>query len=177
MDIPSFTRKLSFTTHPDVFCVAYLFWNRGDTEGWVPKYVIPVESGCTIVIPPNGKASSSVVDEKGVIRSLSDKLSNDTYNELLKLSSKIPEYVTTEWRSITTAIMAKYQERTCGSYLERKDTSILWRYRDTDPEFGSIQAKELFLQLVAALKPFLVQVLGGKDYVEVRPEGVNKGGK
>lgn len=42
-------------------------------------------------------------------------------------------------------------------------------------DFGQMQALELEDQLQAALETFDVEVLKGRDYVQVRPHNVNKG--
>lgn len=83
------------------------------------------------------------------------------------------------WRSIAISIMEVYTSRTHGSYIEETEMKVLWQYRDADPEFGQIQAKEIEDHLANVLRNFAVDILhagmeeGG--YVEVRPKGVNKG--
>jgi len=39
--------------------------------------------------------------------------------------------------------MDAYKNKTEGSFIEEKESSITWDYRDTDFEFGQMQAKEL----------------------------------
>jgi trehalose 6-phosphate synthase/phosphatase len=83
------------------------------------------------------------------------------------------------WRSIAISIMEVYTSRTHGSYIEETEMKVLWQYRDADPEFGHLQAKEIEDHLANVLRNFSVDILlagleeGG--YVEVRPKGVNKG--
>jgi trehalose 6-phosphate synthase/phosphatase len=83
------------------------------------------------------------------------------------------------WRSIVISIMEVYTSRTHGSYIEETEMKVLWQYRDADPEFGYLQAKEIEDHLANVLRNFAVDILhagmeeGG--YVEVRPKGVNKG--
>lgn len=83
------------------------------------------------------------------------------------------------WRSIAITIMEVYTSRTHGSYIEETEMKVLWQYRDADPEFGYLQAKELEDHLSNVLRSFSVDILhGGVEeggYVEVRPKGVNKG--
>ena len=47
------------------------------------------------------------------------------------------------WKDLTNSIMTTYHERTNGTYIEVKGSSLVWHYRDADPEFGALQAKEL----------------------------------
>ena len=83
------------------------------------------------------------------------------------------------WRPIVISIMEVYTSRTHGSYIEETEMKVLWQYRDADPEFGHLQAKEIEDHLANVLRNFAVDILhsgmeeGG--YVEVRPKGVNKG--
>merc|ERR1711915_817778 len=83
------------------------------------------------------------------------------------------------WRSIAITIMEVYSSRTHGSYIEETEMKVLWQYRDADPEFGYLQARELEDHLSNVLRSFAVDILhGGVEeggYVEVRPKGVNKG--
>jgi trehalose 6-phosphate synthase/phosphatase len=75
--------------------------------------------------------------------------------------------------------MEVYASRTHGSYIEETEMKVLWQYRDADPEFGYLQARELEDHLSNVLSGFEVDILhGGVEeggYVEVRPRGVNKG--
>jgi len=90
----------------------------------------------------------------------------------------VPEQDRT-WRDIAITIMEVYTSRTHGSYIEETEMKVLWQYRDADPEFGFLQAKELEDHLSHVLYDFSVDVLhGGVEdggYIEVRPKGVNKG--
>ncbi len=83
------------------------------------------------------------------------------------------------WRSTVISIMEVYTSRTHGSYIEETEMKVLWQYRDADPEFGYLQARELEDHLSNVLRGFSVDILhGGVEeggYVEVRPKGVNKG--
>ncbi|KDO32796.1 hypothetical protein SPRG_02494 [Saprolegnia parasitica CBS 223.65] len=79
------------------------------------------------------------------------------------------------WKDITHSVMDIYTQRTHGTYIELKGSALLWQFRDADPEFGQLQAKELHDQLQQVLETYQVEVLTGTDYLEVRPEGVDKG--
>eukprot|EP00002_Diphylleia_rotans_P019351 TRINITY_DN3747_c0_g1_i1.p1 TRINITY_DN3747_c0_g1~~TRINITY_DN3747_c0_g1_i1.p1 ORF type:complete len:678 (-),score=136.85 TRINITY_DN3747_c0_g1_i1:69-2102(-) len=79
------------------------------------------------------------------------------------------------WMQPAAAICELYTERTEGSQLEVKDSTLVWRYRDCDPEFGSLQCKELYDHLQTILANFDLQVQRGKDILEVKLKGINKG--
>ena len=53
--------------------------------------------------------------------------------------------------------------------------SIVWNHQHADPEFGTMQARELQYHLQGVLAAFAVVVRAGKGYVEACPKGINKG--
>ncbi|KAJ2722429.1 hypothetical protein GGI07_003327 [Coemansia sp. Benny D115] len=80
------------------------------------------------------------------------------------------------WKDEVMSIFQFYTERTTGSTIEAKETSITWHYRNADPEYGEFQAKECMNHLensVVSKRP--VEILVGKKCLEVRPISVNKG--
>ncbi|PHT34141.1 putative alpha,alpha-trehalose-phosphate synthase [UDP-forming] 9 [Capsicum baccatum] len=80
-----------------------------------------------------------------------------------------------EWKPIVEPVMKLYTEATDGSYIEPKESALVWHHHDADPDFGSCQAKELLdhLENVLANEPAVVK--RGQHIVEVKPQGVTKG--
>lgn len=67
-------------------------------------------------------------------------------------------------------------ERTPRSYVERRETSLVWNYKFSDPEFGRLQARDLLQHLwTGPISNAPVDVIQGAKSVEVRPTGVSKG--
>jgi trehalose 6-phosphate synthase/phosphatase len=81
----------------------------------------------------------------------------------------------TSWKTQILPILETYVDRLTGSFLEEKEYSIAWHYRNADPELGNQRAKELIDTLVHFTANLDVQVLEGKKVIEVRCAGVNKG--
>jgi trehalose 6-phosphate synthase/phosphatase len=79
------------------------------------------------------------------------------------------------WRDIVLPILELYAESTDGSYIEAKESALVWHHRDADPDFGSWQAKELLDHLEGVLANEAVEVVPGQAIVEVKPQGVSKG--
>ncbi|KAF8975913.1 threalose-6-phosphate phosphatase [Entomortierella lignicola] len=80
------------------------------------------------------------------------------------------------WKNDVIEIFTYYTERTQGSFIEHKRSSVTWHYRMADPEFGAFQAKECQNHLEnAVLSKLPVEILVGKKNLEVRPTIVNKG--
>jgi trehalose 6-phosphate synthase/phosphatase len=81
----------------------------------------------------------------------------------------------TAWKTQIQPILESYADRLTGSFIEDKEFSIAWHYRNADPELGSQRAKELIDTLVHFTANLDVQVLEGKMVIEVRCAGINKG--
>ena len=81
----------------------------------------------------------------------------------------------TTWKDIAIPILEIYTESTDGSHIEVKESSVVWHYRDADPDFGSWQAKELLDHLEGVLFNEPVDVVQGQAIVEVKPQGISKG--
>ncbi|KAH0826768.1 glycosyltransferase family 20 protein [Lanmaoa asiatica] len=80
------------------------------------------------------------------------------------------------WMDEVAEIFKYYTERTTGSHIEVKKSSITWHYRASDPEWGLFQCRQcqdLLENNLAHKRP--IEVLVGKKNLEVRPLAVNKG--
>ncbi|WVZ92680.1 hypothetical protein U9M48_038726 [Paspalum notatum var. saurae] len=80
-----------------------------------------------------------------------------------------------EWKNIVEPIMKHYSEVTDGSYIEAKETALVWHYEDADLDFGSCQSKELQDHLLNVLAKEPVSVKRGHQIVEVKSQEVGKG--
>ncbi|KDO34590.1 hypothetical protein SPRG_00653 [Saprolegnia parasitica CBS 223.65] len=78
------------------------------------------------------------------------------------------------WKDRVAAIIKTYVSRTNGSFVAIGDASVMYDYRNCDPEYGEMQASELFDQLTELLKKEKTAVVRGKGFVEVHRFGVNK---
>ena len=67
-------------------------------------------------------------------------------------------------------VMNLYTEATDGSYIETKETALVWHHQDADPGFGSSQAKEMLDHLESVLANEPVAVKSGQFIVEVKPQ-------
>ncbi|KAF9031659.1 trehalose 6-phosphate phosphatase [Hymenopellis radicata] len=80
------------------------------------------------------------------------------------------------WMAEVHEIFKYYTERTTGSHIEVKKSSITWHYRSSDPEWGQFQCRQcqdLLENNLIHKRP--IEVLVGKKNLEVRPIAVNKG--
>ncbi|KAG8968873.1 threalose-6-phosphate phosphatase [Tulasnella sp. 419] len=90
--------------------------------------------------------------------------------------SNLTKTLDMSWMSEVEGIFKYYTERTTGSFIERKQSSVTWHYRASDPEWGNFQCKQCLDLLETNLVPKRpIEVLVGKKNLEVRPIAVNKG--
>ena len=66
--------------------------------------------------------------------------------------------------------MQLYTEATDGSYIEKKESAIVWHHKDADPDFASCRAKEMLDHLENVLANEPVVVTRGNNIVEVKPQ-------
>ncbi|TMW56064.1 hypothetical protein Poli38472_008712 [Pythium oligandrum] len=79
-----------------------------------------------------------------------------------------------DWWEDVEPLLEYYTERTPGSFMERKDSSVTWHYRDCDQDHGLWQASELLISLRELTRSLPVAVVPGNRYLEVRPQKVSK---
>jgi trehalose 6-phosphate synthase/phosphatase len=72
--------------------------------------------------------------------------------------------------NLAEPVMRQYMESTDGSYIEKKESALVWHHQDADPDFSSWQAKELLDHLENVLANAPVVVKRGQHIVEVNPQ-------
>ena len=78
-------------------------------------------------------------------------------------------------KRVALPVLSKYTARSNGSFVKLTTFSIGWSYYSCDPEWGSLQASHLVLELENELKSFDVRFVTLKGIVEVVPRRLNKG--
>ncbi|VAH21201.1 unnamed protein product [Triticum turgidum subsp. durum] len=78
------------------------------------------------------------------------------------------------WMQMAEPVMNLYTEATDGSYIETKETALVWHHRDADQGFASSQAKEMLDHLESVLANEAVSVKSGQFIVEVKPQVLAK---
>ncbi|KAK2985276.1 hypothetical protein RJ640_009789 [Escallonia rubra] len=79
------------------------------------------------------------------------------------------------WKRMTLPVMEHYTAVTDGSFIEQKESALVWHHQEADHYFGTSQAKELHDHLENVLANEPVVVKRGQHIVEVKPQGVSKG--
>jgi trehalose 6-phosphate synthase/phosphatase len=80
-----------------------------------------------------------------------------------------------EWKAPIHNIMEMYVRRCANSFIEEKEFSMVWHYRNANLEQGKLRALELSGELNEYIHNKHLQVLMGNKIVEVRQSGINKG--
>lgn len=82
---------------------------------------------------------------------------------------------TDDWVADVQAVMQQLVERLPGSFIEQKETAIVWHYRMLDDEIGESTANELSTQLRRMSFATPITIIQGSKVVEVKPALHSKG--
>jgi trehalose 6-phosphate synthase/phosphatase len=88
---------------------------------------------------------------------------------------KLIQPLKTDWKSKIRPILEIHVDRLPGSFVEEKEFSLAWHYRNTHPELAIVRTKELIDDLVNLTSRIGVSILQGNKVIEVRNANVNKG--
>ncbi|MGI8437000.1 MAG: bifunctional alpha,alpha-trehalose-phosphate synthase (UDP-forming)/trehalose-phosphatase [Chthoniobacterales bacterium] len=79
------------------------------------------------------------------------------------------------WKNDLRKVLEHYEQSTPGSHVEEKNTSLVWHYRKTDPEFGAWKANQLVHELGVLMANQQVSVRHGRKIVEATAAQISKG--
>ena len=85
------------------------------------------------------------------------------------------ENVKKDWMEKIYPVLESFVDRTPGSFIEEKNYSLAWHYRNTDPDFGVNRATELNTVLTSLIGNDDISVLNGNKVMEIKSSNVNKG--
>ncbi|MGJ8673611.1 bifunctional alpha,alpha-trehalose-phosphate synthase (UDP-forming)/trehalose-phosphatase [Rubritalea sp.] len=88
---------------------------------------------------------------------------------------QLNEHVDTNWKDIIRPRLLAATALTPGSEIEEKHSSIVWHYRQADPEFALWRAKGLLSELTSTTASLPVSVHHGQKIIEVASQQVSKG--
>jgi trehalose 6-phosphate synthase/phosphatase len=80
-----------------------------------------------------------------------------------------------EWQGKVHNIMEMYVRRCPNTFIEEKEFSTVWHFRNADTEQGKLKAQELMGELNDNINRRHLQVTMGNKIVEVRNRGIDKG--
>lgn len=79
------------------------------------------------------------------------------------------------WKPAVRPTFEMFVQRCPGSFVEEKNHTLAWHYRNVEPDLGFIRSRELLDSLFHLVRNSNVQVIDGNKVIEVRVAGVDKG--
>lgn len=85
------------------------------------------------------------------------------------------EPMSDEWKPRVASLLEMFVDRTPGSFVEEKDFSLVWHYRQVGLEMAATRVLELKDALTSVVSDWGVAVMDGNKVLEIRAANVNKG--
>lgn len=85
------------------------------------------------------------------------------------------ESINKNWMEVIHPTLSFYVDRTPGSFIEEKNYSLVWHYRDTDPDLGIMRSYELKDELQSLVSNLNLEIMDGDKVIEIKNSGINKG--
>ncbi|TAJ08108.1 bifunctional alpha,alpha-trehalose-phosphate synthase (UDP-forming)/trehalose-phosphatase [Marinilabiliaceae bacterium JC017] len=83
--------------------------------------------------------------------------------------------VKNDWMPFILPVLESFVDRTPGSFIERKNYSLVWHYRKAETELSEIRAKEIKEELTGLVGNLNLEIMEGSKVIEVKNGGINKG--
>lgn len=88
---------------------------------------------------------------------------------------EITEKIKNDWMPQIRPILETFVDRTPGTFIEEKNYSLAWHYRNADPALGEIRANELSTVIKELSSNNDLGVLDGNKVLEIKSGAINKG--
>jgi trehalose 6-phosphate synthase/phosphatase len=85
------------------------------------------------------------------------------------------EQIDREWMETIRLVLQFYVDRTPRSFIETKNYSLVWHYRNADPDLGSQRSWELKDELKNLVANLNLEIMDGDKVIEIKNSGINKG--
>ena len=161
-----FKENAVMSTHPDA---PELLGELGND----PQTTVVIVSGseCSKLESLFGDLPVWLAAENGVY--LREPVSADTPNPEWTM---LLENLHMGWVENVLPVFDYFRERTPRSFVETREFSMMWNFRNADVEFGRLQARDLLQHLLTGpISSTAVEIFQGTRSIEVRPVGVTKG--
>lgn len=83
--------------------------------------------------------------------------------------------VSPEWKDQIRPLLELFVTRCVGSFIEEKQNTLAWHYRNTHPDLGFMRSRELLNSLLQLTINTPLQVIDGNKVLELRVMGIDKG--
>jgi trehalose 6-phosphate synthase/phosphatase len=79
------------------------------------------------------------------------------------------------WKAMIRPTLDLFVVRCPGSFVEEKNHTLAWHYRNVDDDLGFIRSRELLDNLFHLIRNGQLQVIDGNKVIEIRVAGIDKG--
>lgn len=79
------------------------------------------------------------------------------------------------WKKEIFPVLQHYVDRTPKSFIEEKDYSLVWHYRNVDSALAAIRTQEMIQNMTYLVSNLNLQVMEGNKIIEIKNSGVDKG--
>jgi trehalose 6-phosphate synthase/phosphatase len=80
-----------------------------------------------------------------------------------------------DWMEIIEPVLQNFVDRTPRSFIEYKNYSLVWHYRDADLDMGQQRSWELKDELKNYIANLNLEIMDGDMVIEIKNAGINKG--
>ncbi|MCE5203580.1 MAG: bifunctional alpha,alpha-trehalose-phosphate synthase (UDP-forming)/trehalose-phosphatase [Actinomycetia bacterium] len=85
------------------------------------------------------------------------------------------EPMSDQWKPRVAGLLEMFVDRTPGSFVEEKDYSLVWHYRQVNDELARARVVELKGSLASVMSDWNLAIMEGDKVLEVKVADVNKG--
>ncbi len=85
------------------------------------------------------------------------------------------EQIDNAWKESVQPLLEYYVDQTPRSFIEHKNFSLVWHYRNADPDLGLQRAWELKDELRTLTSNLNLEIMDGDKVLEIKYSGINKG--
>lgn len=79
------------------------------------------------------------------------------------------------WKPIIRPTLEIFCQRSPGSFIEEKNHTLVWHYRNVEAELGFIRSRELLDNLHHMVHNSQLHIIDGNKVIEIRVSGIDKG--
>jgi len=83
--------------------------------------------------------------------------------------------IRSKWMKNVLPILQQFRERLPGSFVERKEYSLVFHYRRSEAALAALRLRELYNHLVSYTSNMDIQIVNGNKALEIRNAGIDKG--
>jgi trehalose 6-phosphate synthase/phosphatase len=88
---------------------------------------------------------------------------------------KLEPEIDISWKPNIRPTLELFTQRSPGAFIEEKNHTLAWHYRNVESELGFIRSRELLDSLHHMIRNAHLQIIDGNKVIEVRVSGVDKG--